>query len=285
MTRVFAVAEDSKAARSEEPIDVWRIIPWVAGAWVVWFLAGIGLFVWFGKTDPAGQFGDWFGSFTSAFTALAFAAVWWTGSMQRVELIEQRKELALQRKELESTRAVHSKQQFEATFFRLLELLQDLDRQIDAGVPSHWRSHAHQNHFQALKGVFWNGLDRDYAKETLTLEIIDKNYRATVSNNFALFLGPYYRTMFNILRIIDNTFKDDNIENEKSRVFYGNILRGQLSEEAAELLALNCLSSASGRMKHFVERYRLLKYIADPRIKKIADAFIGQHAQQPRNDD
>jgi hypothetical protein len=50
--------------------------------------------------EAGAKFGDLFGGINALFTALAFAAVAWSGWMQRNELALQREELELQRKEV-----------------------------------------------------------------------------------------------------------------------------------------------------------------------------------------
>lgn len=92
--------------------------------------------VWYCLSDwsDRGQFGDMFGAVNALFSGLAFGCLIIALFLQRVELMHQRKELELQRNELELTRKeiagqkeqLHAqdqtlkKQNFEHSFFQLL---------------------------------------------------------------------------------------------------------------------------------------------------------------------
>jgi hypothetical protein len=251
---------------------VWRIILFVVVVWAMWMAFAFYTYSK-GGIGTAGQFGDSFGGFTSLFTALAFAAVWWTGNMQRIELIEQRKELKLQREEIASTRAVHTRQQFESTFFRMLELLRELHDDIrttsqDRGASS-VRAIADSVKHSIEKGAI------TFAEDPSEAERI---YERAIGQHYDLYFSPYFRILFNILRLIDNTFPT----NEADRSLYGNIVRAQISNSMAEILALNCLTERSGNMLDYVRRYRMLRYMPDSMTRNLIERRIGHEAFSAR---
>lgn len=97
-------------------------------------IATIAIYFVFGKWENGGTFGDSFGAVNALFSGLAFAGIIFTIYLQRNELSLQRKELELTREELKGQKVEFEKQnetlrrqhktlvhqQFETTFFNLL---------------------------------------------------------------------------------------------------------------------------------------------------------------------
>ncbi|MEK5376578.1 hypothetical protein [Paenibacillus sp. FSL P2-0173] len=73
----------------------------LAGVLLVWALSGYFISMWFGKPDGGGTFGDMFGAINALFSGLAFAGLIYTITVQKEELIEQRKAIKMQTNELE----------------------------------------------------------------------------------------------------------------------------------------------------------------------------------------
>lgn len=237
----------------------------VIGLWASWgtFL-GLKLTHWWGADnsiqEDAGQFGDMFGGLNALFTALAFAAVWWTGRMQQREMQMQRRELRLQRKalrlqreELADTRTVMTRQTFESMFFQMLRLSREI-----------------RDVMQAPADQVGASAVRHYAKECRTTieghgnEPNDDELRRLIGLNYEMFIydgeaepyvGPYFRSLFHVFKLINETrFRSD----VKAR--YASIARAQLSADDLVLLAANACSDVGSGFRQYIEKFGLLKH-------------------------
>ena len=110
----------------------WLILSFVVTFWLVFVMEW---FPWW-VTDQRGQFGDSFGVINALFSGLAFAGV-------ICAILLQKKELELQRKELEETRAeirgqkeTLQKQNFESSFFQLLNMHGEIIHSIVISRPN-----------------------------------------------------------------------------------------------------------------------------------------------------
>ncbi|EIJ36986.1 putative phage abortive infection protein [Thiothrix nivea] len=74
-------------------------------------------------------------------------------------------------------------------------------------------------------------------------------------------LGQYFRTLYNILKFIDNNKEIDN------KKLYTNLLRAQLSRYELALLFYNCLSDfGEQKMAPLVKKYEILKHLEERTI-------------------
>ncbi len=264
---------DADAGTKAKSFDAPAIIKFVIAAWVSWAVVVlVGVFAFKTEWSTWGQFGDAFGSYNALFTALAFAVVWWSGHMQREELILQRKELkaqreelVLQRGEMQDTRSVMKQQQFEATFFGMLRLLREYENEIEIpsiGSPASGRQawgEVLRRITPEIKKLKDDGVD---LSEHVIVNIYEEKMR-----NFENVLSPYFRTLYNLLKLISGTFT----EGSEDRKFYGNIVRAGLDSRQIQVLAMNALCSFAGDMRNYLEEYRILKYCQDGIVK---DAVI-----------
>ena len=223
------------------------------------------------STGNAGTAGDMFGGLTALFSGLAFAGLVTT-------LFMQRKELELQRNELKQTREVFSIQRFENTFFGLLRLLTEYIQAMRSNINE-------VEYFTDGKGkdVFGKEVLELYAKKlpnSLRIKkengpnskyisdgkythqeligIYEDRYRIYYERN----LGPYFRLIYNIVRLIENnSFDIDLDEDNKTKLMYSKILRAYLSSAEIKLLMFNCASVHGKGLKYWVEKHSLLKHI------------------------
>lgn len=217
---------------------------------------------WFTLHDNSqrGTFGDMFGVINALFSGLAFGGVIYAILLQRKELQLQRKELQLTRGELQGQReqmktqnSTLKQQNFEATFFQLLRLHNDITNAIDLVNRSN----------KVTKGrdcfkVFYNrykelwenkGSENNKLKERSK---INKTYLEFYSSHQSEF-GHYFRSLYNIIKLIDNTELED-------KRLYTNLVRAQLSSYELLLLFYNTLSDMGNeKFKPLVEEYSLLK--------------------------
>lgn len=229
-----------------------------------WGLWGIGVGYLF-HLDPekpeswakAGQLGDLFGGINALATGLAFAMVWWTGHMQRKDLAHQMEELKLQRDELRQTRDVFQRQLFESSFFHQIELFRDISASANlfTRVGESGMRYA-ANECRAILNMVRN--------QNLDVSVPD-NYRAYVNITYtrdvyvenASSLGPYFRTLYHLFKLID--VRTDLTDAEK--IEHANLARAQLGSEALVVLAANILSELGSEFEPLVVRYGLLKHL------------------------
>lgn len=212
----------------------------------------------------AGQTGDAFGGLNALMTAIAGALVAWAGFMQYLSLSEARAEA-------DAERDARRRQEFEALFFRMLDLSRDLISKIEFRI----------NRIQAESGITSTeprtgaaALDKhaarifeeskdEAASEAALLELVTMFRRRVYDTNAASF-GPYFRLLFQIFKLISESPLDHG---EKIR--YANIARGQLSEAAVLLLALNGLTEVGHPFIRYIEEFGLLEHM----LKKYRERF------------
>ena len=245
--------------------------------WLTWPLLAQGFLSITSKISPVdgtlGTFGDAFGGLNALATALALAAIWWTGRMQKEELELQRQELRAQRQELTETRGVLAKQTFEATFFQMLAHFRRLAEPkvvINVGETIGGYITDQIQTMQRIQGQF--GSDEEYR------EAAAKIYQDGIYSSNAHVFGPYLRMLYNTLKLIQSA----KISAE-DRNFYGNIVRAQISEPEINLIAANCLSDRYAKeLQPLLVRYRLLKHMSPGVMREIAEKFYPPESFQDR---
>lgn len=246
------------------------------------------------QADKFGQFGDVIGGFIGSIWSLAGVILFYVALteqrgdfkinrkvlIKQAEALEQQiREFELQREELSETRKVFKiqsetlkLQQFESTFFNLLNLHHEIVNSID--LVSYEKKPANsikelseQMHYSGERIVttgrdvfvkFRKGLENTYHKTVkmdserdeyiLTNIAYDKYYEKHQSD-----LGHYFRNLYHVFKFINNSDIKD-----KGR--YASMVRAQLSNDELILLFYNSIS-AFGRekFKPLIEDYHLLK--------------------------
>lgn len=215
-----------------------------------------------------GLLGDLFGGINAFFTAAALAAVWWTGFMQR-------EDLRLQQRELTQTRIVFAQQTFEATFFRMLEMLREIGNSATFGETTGakaWQSHA-----------FYVEADSIEAVTSQDPDIIRRDIARYYENNFypdrEPWLGPYFRALYNLLKIVD---EQEQLE-EIKKTMYANIVRSQLSGAVLSILAVNgCSINLAKEMRKYIIKYRLLKHLRSGNFKQLISKIYPKETFEDR---
>lgn len=192
----------------------------------------------------------------------------------------QTNEFELQREELAQTRQVFIEQsktlklqQFESTFFSMLNLHHQIVNTMDATKIV--RQHPM---FASLTGkseptivnytardcfkYFYEQFQQQYSIDSIgqpeefdksaEIELITKCYSAFYIENQSD-LGHYFRNLYQILKFI-------NTKNPDDKFFYSNLLRAQLSAFELLLLFYNCLSTfGREKFKPLIEHYHFLQ--------------------------
>lgn len=235
-----------------------------------------------------GQVGDLFGGVNALFAALALAGVIWAGMLQRRALLDARVAYELERRSV-------VRQQFEATFFHLVTLLREIGQDSQT-VPSCRvaSSLTLQNmpvDFRQVADVLFSAVrtaKSSISHEQLIQELVE-HYDAEVQATCASALGRYFRALHQTLALID--IQPADCLDEKDKVRYANIVRGQIPDSLVLLLAANGLRSSATKTRKLIIRYGLLKYLADVHEEKLGpalreiygqEAFEGHAARQKR---
>lgn len=209
-----------------------------------------------------GTFGDMFGFANAVFTGLSFIGLLITISLQRKDLNEQRYELQKQAKTLHI-------QNFENTFFQMLNLFNSIMKstELSSGgtlyksrkafliisdeVKTELNSYANNPIILArilnAKKIGIKKKSLDYLNIHDLNSVYDKIYL-----KYQDILGHYFRTYYHVIKLIDKT---DGIDKSQ----YISIARSQISNSEQILLFYNCLhKNGSEKFKPFVENYALL---------------------------
>lgn len=239
--------------------------------------------------SSSGVFGDSFGVLTSLFSGLAFAGLIITIVMQRDELALQRQELNLTREELSGQKVemraqneTLKVQRFENTFFKMLEFLEncrnDVFYQGFQRPPLEGRD-AIKALYDSFTNTFLCRWVQDSNFKQIRVFKDECKSREGVSEEYSNFyvkygdeLGQYYRTLYNILKLVDRAdFLDD-------KTVYTNLVRAQLSRYELLLLFYNCVSVFGiEKMAPLIRKYNMLKHLESTVLleehKEIWDTF------------
>ena len=192
--------------------------------------------------ETVGQLGDAFGPLNTLMAGLA--AVGAIGAyLAQAEELEEAKTNA--RKERSSA----DRRDFEATFFRLVELFRDTANEIE--VSDRYNQNPVSGR-DAVKRLLDDGLRGPKGNDEEDAENWQKTYLAHRDD-----LGHYFRIFYQIVRFVD----ESEIEN---KALYIRVLRASLSNAEIIILALNCCYGEGRRkFKPLVEKYALLHNISE----------------------
>jgi hypothetical protein len=250
------------------------------------------------KADKVGQFGDFVGGLIGSIWALAGVVLFYVAlteqrsdfatnrkvlDAQTEALKQQIKEFELQREELSETRKVFNiqsetlkKQQFESTFFNLVNLHHKIVNSIDL--------QSRVDKYQGFEKIFARGLtdgeknekviqittgrdcfvkfckgfrniyreNKEADTEMIERELCNKSYLEYYENHQSD-LGHYFRNLYHIFKFIKNS---DELDKKR----YTSLVRAQLSNDELFLLFYNS-SSDLGKDKFLplIEEFHLLK--------------------------
>jgi hypothetical protein len=214
-----------------------------------------------------GQLGDSFGGLNALLTAIAGALVAWAGFMQHQMLKKTRETAQEERKHREL-------QQFESLFFQLLQLSAEVTERIEGpkklGAPvvtvpgrgTVREQLAGATGPRALnayaQSIFRNvhAPTSDSPPAIAGLEALVRAFLTRVYDRQPSAFGPYYRILY-------QTFKHiaDSQLSEAEQIRYANIARGQISEGAVLLLALNGLTFDGYKFIPLIEKFGLLEHL------------------------
>ncbi|KKB35988.1 putative phage abortive infection protein [Bacillus thermotolerans] len=189
-----------------------------------------------------GPVGDFIGGSTMAFFNLASIL------LLVATLIIQRKELRATQREYQLTNNTMIKQQFENTFFNMINLQNEIVNTM---------SHNKRSGREALKLILFDLWARtkgiDFEQDEYDIYINVKNRYAAFFEANENNIAHYLRNLYRIVKIISNS---DMEEHEKKNYF--GILRAQWSKDEFFLIYLNLFSEDGMKFKNYVKQYDIL---------------------------
>jgi hypothetical protein len=221
-----------------------RIISWaIILVFLLWGISWLLISTCLNDWKDRGTFGDMFGAVNSLFTGLAFAGLIYTIYLQREELERTDEELKNHKLQLEKQNENIAKQNFEMTFFNMLTNIQSITNNMVAPIGEKTgRIYLHE-----LFENFHDSFDSDHKYQTVILTVDDTNKDHlkeivihkydNLFNIHSYNLGHFYRTIHNLLKMIENY--SNNIEIRRR---YASILQAQLSNDELGFIFYNSLS-------------------------------------------
>lgn len=201
------------------------------------------LFVYYFNWDGLGEFGEFFGGFVGTiFTMISLLLVIRTFEYQRKESKDQRNDAAIQR--------------FNDMFFELLRVYQEQVKELCIKGEDE-KEYCGKEFF--AKGI--EKMKQEFDKNCPKLNNSYKNsakkaYMTFYENNKSK-LGAYFRTLFRIFDLIDNSILDT-----KQRKEYAKIIRAQLSENELFFIRYNAMTIySSDDNRDYINKYNLLKHL------------------------
>lgn len=204
------------------------------------------------------ELGDFVGGITAPFLSLvALVLLYLTYKSQKEELFQTRQILTKQTETLD-------KQQFETTFFNLLNLHNEIVYNIDlikrnltkssppwreeedASKTTEYGRDCFRTFFAGFKTAYSNTDKMDSYKE-----MINKSYSVFYKSHQSD-LGHYFRNLYHIFKLI----KKSEIKNKKD---YASLVRAQLSSHEQLMLFYNGLSDKGEKFKELIEEFQILK--------------------------
>lgn len=226
----------------------------VAAALVIGFFG----FKFYGplSDDPGkwGQFGDYVGGVLNpTFSFLALLALLATLGLQIRELRISARELKNSADALVNQNSTLRQQTFEATFFQLLRLHNDIVASTEVQGYSLKGRACFAHYLNELEGTLINEVAmQDLERFRTYYDLFYRQHQAA--------LGHYFRLLYNIVKLVKRTEEID-------KRFYTNLVRAQLSSAELQLIFYNCLSVwGSEKFKPLVEEFALLKTIPNDTV-------------------
>ncbi|WNL11745.1 putative phage abortive infection protein [Aliarcobacter cryaerophilus] len=202
------------------------------------------------EVESLGQMGDFFGGTLNPILAfLSFCLLLITIKFQSKELNNSTKELAKSSKALEDQSNSLKIQNFETTFFNLLNFHNKI---VDNFVLTTNNKQSTENAFQIIcLNINKNSKNDDSYFKNFN-EIYDEYYKENEN-----ILNKYFENIYLIFKFISDTNFD-----HKEKKKYSDIFRVQFSEYELELLFYHCTSSNGfKKLKPYIEEFNFFEFL------------------------
>lgn len=171
--------------------------------------------------------------------------------------------LSLQRQEFSESREVFIKQQFDNSFFELLQLYKENVKQLKCfGYLGEELSA--KDFFDHQKTLIGNSF--------VTIKSLSKNRKNAIIDfqkvyvNHESYLSTYFRTLYRLYSLIDNA----DI-NESNKASYSKILRAQLSYSELFFIRYNAMTDQGQQSTYFINKYNILKHLSNFELLEFKD--------------
>lgn len=216
---------------------------WVILVLVLPYMTGLTL-------DKLGQFGDSFAVVNTLFSALALVGV-------AIAIAYQRHELKRQEEEFKEQGKQQRLQQFDATFFNMVNLLNEIikglhvrdisGRDVFIKLENSLKETHHEKRGEKNEPLEYYNIDR-------IQKVYDFYFYNCEAGNQ---LSHYFRSLYTILKFVECSALDYKIKKQ-----YTSILRSQLSNSELFILFYNCLwQDKFATFRLLVEKYAFLEHI------------------------
>ncbi len=276
-----ATGNTDKKAEAPRLSWCWLLI---VGVIVLWLAAWYLTTVFIQSPQERGTFGDMFGSVNSLFAGLAFAGLLFAIFLQRKELELQRQELQearvqyrRQADQLEAPARTISKQRFEDTFFRMLDILK---KQVGEVTTHCNASSGEVTGYDALACIyseFKETYDQFHEEREPSGHSREQNALTLILQQHPQLLN-YFGTLVHTLSLLEKS-------DIRDKIFYGTFLSAQLQRHEKLLLFYYALCPEFGDTKRRVENYSVLYGIDKAGLIEPLDANdYDAKAWEPRNE-
>ncbi len=208
-----------------------------------------------------GQIGD---LIAGHFTALAFIGILINITQMRRSLDKQDEAIKIQQKEMQNqqlemratTQSLElqakliEKQNFENTFFKMLDLYINIQKSIIYKNGKQVYNGDEAFHYYSLS---WKNVSDKY----LSLEEFKKSNNDFMNSNH-IYLSHYFRTLYRLIKFV-HLHKD--IYNQLNKKEYIKLIRAQLSSIHLFIIFSNCLHFEGENLKYFVEEYGIFEHL------------------------
>jgi hypothetical protein len=221
--------------------------------------------------DDLSRMGSFLQGTTGALWGLAGLVLVYVAFLgQQLQILHQKEDLRLTREafkqqqaEMELQTEEFENQRFDTTFFALLGAHQDLVKssEIDTGRGPKAGAEAFNMLLARISERYREARARDAAAPSL--EQAKKIYLEEF-RNYEGMLGPYFHSLYHILKFVDD--RQLPVERADERRRYTNFLRARLSFSELIILFYGGLSEQGAGMRSLIERHALLKHLAPDRL-------------------
>ena len=228
---------------------IFVVIIWIGISSMFWWIS-----CW--NHELAAQIGDSFGSVNALFSALAFAGVIVAVFLQKKELQLQREELASTREELKGQKEQMRIQNFDSTFFQLMNFLSSIaDATTYTAVDKD--NLIHHTGRKSFEEYYHDLLRRlkspptnlgDYEAE----DHVKHHYNSFYQEHKSI-LGRYFDQIRNTIVFIESS-------QTESEQFYAGLLESQLSTYEKMLLFYHAFCDQ--KFKQLIEKFGLLRSVS-----------------------
>jgi hypothetical protein len=221
--------------------------------------------------DDLSRLGSFLQGTTGALWGLAGLTLVYVAFLgQQLQILHQKEDLRLTREafkqqqvEMELQTEEFENQRFDTTFFALLGAHQDLVKssEIDTGRGPRAGAEAFNLLLTRISERYREARARDTT--TPSLELAKRIYLEEF-RNYEGMLGPYFHSLYHILKFVDD--RQLPVERADERRRYTNFIRARLSFSELIILFYGGLSDQGAGMRSLIERHALLKHLTPDRL-------------------